>query len=314
MKYKLQTIKRYDFEDFIYCILLKKYIKINKEDMLNKILNIRNNMNSKRINSLIVEDVEINKYWLIGFVEGEGTFGIKNMKPYFQIGQHIKNYNILYKIEEYLENTFSYCILTNKKVLKDRINIVYIYNKNSNVKSLVINNIDDLYYNISPIFECNKMYTRKYIDYKLWLISLKCIKLGYIYFNNGRELMINIVNNINTKRYSTHIDNKELKNVKTLEYITNCWDKLLINDWPIDINKDIDHNRNSRLLIKELRSNNRYRVYIYENSKLLEGSPFKSYAEAHRVLGLNGSSRICYRYLDTGKLYKNKYLITSRLI
>ena len=45
---------------------------------------------------------------------------------------------------------------------------------------------------------------------------------------------------------------------------------------------------------------------------LIAGSPFSSYSEAHRALGLNPSSNTCNRYIDTGKLYKSCYLILSK--
>jgi hypothetical protein len=38
----------------------------------------------------------------MGFVEGEGTFGYKHLVPYFQIGQHGKNYFVLKAIELFL--------------------------------------------------------------------------------------------------------------------------------------------------------------------------------------------------------------------
>jgi hypothetical protein len=49
-----------------------------------------------------------------------------------------------------------------------------------------------------------------------------------------------------------------------------------------------------------------------KSKKLLEGSPFINYSSAHKALGLNSSSNTCNRYVDTGKLYKNEYLITSK--
>ena len=30
----------------------------------------------------------INTYWLLGFIEGEGTFGFQNLRPSFSVGQH----------------------------------------------------------------------------------------------------------------------------------------------------------------------------------------------------------------------------------
>lgn len=39
---------------------------------------------------------------IIGFVEGEGTFGYKHLAPYFQIAQHKKNLFVLEAIEKHL--------------------------------------------------------------------------------------------------------------------------------------------------------------------------------------------------------------------
>jgi hypothetical protein len=47
---------------------------------------------------------------------------------------------------------------------------------------------------------------------------------------------------------------------------------------------------------------------------MVKGSPFISYSAAHTAIGLNPSSNTCNRYIDTGKLYKNKYLFTSKPI
>jgi len=56
-------------------------------------------------------------------------------------------------------------------------------------------------------------------------------------------------------------------------------------------------------------------VYIYKDGKLVDGSPFPSYSLAHKALGLNSkSSNTCNRYIDTGKLYKKQYFISSKLV
>ncbi len=46
-------------------------------------------MNSSRIvyNYSLIPNLQINPYWLLGFIEGEGSFGLKNLSPYFQIGK-----------------------------------------------------------------------------------------------------------------------------------------------------------------------------------------------------------------------------------
>jgi hypothetical protein len=45
---------------------------------------------------------------------------------------------------------------------------------------------------------------------------------------------------------------------------------------------------------------------------LVEGSPFASYSATHKWLGLKTTSNTCNRYIDTNRLYKNKYIISSR--
>lgn len=45
--------------------------------------------------------------------------------------------------------------------------------------------------------------------------------------------------------------------------------------------------------------------------KIGEGSPFSNYSSVHKALGLQSSSKICFRYIDTGKLYKQQYIISS---
>ena len=39
-----------------------------------------------------------------------------------------------------------------------------------------------------------------------------------------------------------------------------------------------------------------------------------SFSAAHKALGLKPSSNTCNRYIDTGRLYKNKYIFTSKPI
>ena len=47
---------------------------------------------------------------------------------------------------------------------------------------------------------------------------------------------------------------------------------------------------------------------------MVKGSPFPSFSAAHKALGLKPSSNTCNRYIDTDRLYKNKYIFTSKPI
>lgn len=62
------------------------------------------------------------------------------------------------------------------------------------------------------------------------------------------------------------------------------------------------------------RSKNSTLVYIYYKNNMVKGSPFISYSAAHTAIGLKPSSNTCGRYIDTDKLYKNKYRFSSKPI
>lgn len=60
------------------------------------------------------------------------------------------------------------------------------------------------------------------------------------------------------------------------------------------------------------KSDNPIIVYIYTNEGIVEGSPFASFSLAHKALGLKPSSNMCNRYIDTNRLYKSKYIFSSK--
>ena len=55
-------------------------------------------------------------------------------------------------------------------------------------------------------------------------------------------------------------------------------------------------------------------IYVYKNNQLIEGSPFSNYSCVHKALGLRTNSKICFRYIDTGKFNKQQYIISSEPI
>ena len=53
-------------------------------------------------------------------------------------------------------------------------------------------------------------------------------------------------------------------------------------------------------------------VNVYDYGKLVEGSPFASYTQAALSLGnINISSAISKKKIDTGKLYRGRYMFES---
>lgn len=78
--YPLHTSKKLDFISFYEVLLIKSTNKVLSEVDMEKIISIKNSMNSKReifTYGTSKSQIIINPNWFIGFIEGEGTFGIE---------------------------------------------------------------------------------------------------------------------------------------------------------------------------------------------------------------------------------------------
>ena len=108
-KYNLYTTKWLDYIDFKKVVLFLSDSKTTKLSLseIEKIKNNMSHMNSGRTEynySLIPPRREVNPFWFLGFIEGEGTFGFKNLSPFFQLGQHIRSLYVLEAIANYLQS------------------------------------------------------------------------------------------------------------------------------------------------------------------------------------------------------------------
>lgn len=293
INFPLQSNKRLDFQDFYQAILIKgdKGHKISEED-LRKISLLKNGLNLGRLNNVDSSSLEgsaanslscsINPNWFIGFIEGDGTFGIKNGSPYFQISQKNSSLSLINALKVFissLPNTTSSLIPLSPPRVNTSIN------QKSNVLSLTVNNIDSLYYFLLPFFDQSSFFSRKYLDFKLWRISLLLHKFGYYFLPEGRQLLTDISNNINNNRYSTFINQYFIP----FDDLIKRSNIILASNPPFNINSGKTHTELSQNYSKSLVSKT---VFIYKNNKLIEGSPFKNYSEAHKVLGLSSSSKI----------------------
>lgn len=301
--YPLQT-KKYIDRNIFKLLLDKKLLNIDHEILLKdlekyKIILNKTNYNLSEIDPILSKNkkLNLNLNWIIGFTEAEGTFGIKNLSPYFQIAQHKISEDVLIGIEKWLIN------YTNNVNIKFNLTL----NKRTNVYSLVMNNMDVLWYVIIPLFLNNNMYSKKKVDFILWKKVVQIHKLGYHFMSLGKSLIVLITQNININSSTLDLNEKE-KNILEIEKLFNS---LLLVKPLIELNENIPHAKLIRncTKIKTTKS-----IYIYKNNVLLEGSPFNSYADANEALGLNRSGRTIFINIDTNKLYKNIYLIVSNKI
>jgi LAGLIDADG endonuclease len=168
-KFPLLTSKRLDFQDFHKAVLIKNKNNLSNTDK-ERIILLKNGMNSKReifTSYSINSQINVNPDWFIGFLEGEGTFGIKTGSSiYFQLAQKITSVESLNAIITFLTSLKSNALFgKNSKILP--LNVVSTINNKTNVMSLVTSSVDALYYYILPLLDTSKMYTFKFMDFKL---------------------------------------------------------------------------------------------------------------------------------------------------
>lgn len=316
LHYPLYTSKKLDFNSFYKVLLIKTTNKVLSDADMEKIVSIKNSMNSKReifTHSTSKSQIIINPNWFIGFLEGEGTFGIKTGSSlYFQVAQKNTSQECLNGITNFLLNLSSDASIRNdpdNKILP--INITNTINVRTNVVSLAIANVDALYYYLLPYLDSSKFYSRKVIDFKLWRIALLLKVYGYYYTTEGKNLFLDIAEILN-KRYSTDESVSDINNA--INNITERFNDIMLKDSPFDVKLNIPHTENVRKYSIANKSENPKTVYIYDDNKMVDGSPFASFSSAHKALGLKPSSNTCNRYIDTNRHYKNKYIFTSKPI
>jgi len=221
-EYPLLTHKQLNYRDWIKAIILKKLgleesrsLSINT---FNKIVDLKNGMNNLRTNyeGYLLSNGMVNKNWLVGFVEGDGTFYFSNSSVVFGITQ--KDKKILEKISYFLQNIpllplYIHLITPNKSNC--------IIKNNKTAYQLVITDTNVLFQYIYPFFKNLSFYTRKEIDFSILSLVLYLFIFGYNNLTKGKELLLKFSNNMNSKRYfsdlSDVIDIEEIENIFTMD-------------------------------------------------------------------------------------------------
>lgn len=155
------------------------------------------------------------------------------------------------------------------------------------------------------------MHTRKAIDFKLWTIALLLHKKGYYYLPEGRQLFTDISNIINKCRYST-TTNIENTNVIVDDIFKRSLEIFATNP-PFDVSSGMSHMELAKKFTISKGGRSGFAVHIYdlELGKELTGSPFSSYGAGHVAIGLSAGSRAIGRNIDTGKVFKGRYIFSS---
>nr|QBM09660.1 hypothetical protein [Dactylella sp.] len=163
-------------------------------------------MNSKRsdFTSISNQEVNITPYWLLGFIEGEGSFSINKHNKFrldFSLCQSIIDIKLMQSIKTYLENLPG----TNGKYA-GVIGISCSNSKNPNHKNAVRIETTQIEYfsNIFIPFLNNLIWrSKKQLDFQYWIFILKLKQHGHHFSKEGIELINKILSQMNNNRLST---------------------------------------------------------------------------------------------------------------
>lgn len=103
----LKTTKRLDFEDWqkAFQLYYKESTIDSRDDVISTIDKIKEGMNKGRLYEIYdSNNTNITIYWLLGFIEGEGSFNVvkDELITTFTLGQVSKDRPLLEKIVEFL--------------------------------------------------------------------------------------------------------------------------------------------------------------------------------------------------------------------
>lgn len=139
-KYTLNTSKYLDFLNFKEAFNLYNTREKLTEELIAKVLEFKNSMNTKRTNFNMPENhIVITKSWLLGFIEGDGSFSLEraNVEPVFSIKSTEKQLALLEKIKEYLENNLGFDLYSMHKLNCSSIFIISFEKARNNSQPLV---------------------------------------------------------------------------------------------------------------------------------------------------------------------------------
>nr|QBM09631.1 hypothetical protein [Dactylella sp.] len=266
-------------------------------------------MNTKRteFNLSLLPKRNLTPYWLLGFVEGDGSFCLPNLIPSLVIKQHSKNKHVLLQISKFLSDLTINSNLNTVEALNKPTPGIYNSSgksKSSNVLSLQISNTLQIFYHIMPFFKALEFKSRKKLDFKYWEAAVNLKALGYTTLPLGRKYFIAISEYINNKRYSTSLTKNKAPDMENIEN--------LLKTPPIfDLTSGLSFKDITNLARSNKGGTKGFGVNVYEKGILLEGSPFSSYTKAALALGNVNISSVISKNIDTGKLYKQRFKFES---
>lgn len=207
----LNSIKQLNFLAFKKAFDLYTNTKDKDLQLKQQIMGIKSSMNTHRTDySLSGHKFHITPYWLLGMIEGDGSFYVlfrdrDSISLKFDISQSDLDSALLVEIKNFLNNlAASKNLAKNERTYLDKHDFTSLSDKNLKVThTLFIGNV------LIPFLDDLTFITRKGLDYYYWKTVFKLKEKGVHHIPEGREVIDLIFSQMNERRYSTYKGDKK---------------------------------------------------------------------------------------------------------
>nr|YP_009254022.1 hypothetical protein [Hypomyces aurantius]ANC62708.1 hypothetical protein [Hypomyces aurantius] len=287
-KYPLNSNKHLDFIAFREAYELYVSSVSKTEELAKEIVILKDSMNKKRTNfdSEKPHKINITDNWLLGFVEGDGSFCVAKtgLILTFSLGQK-GNLALMEAIQSYLFNLANKNSSTTGRTEVQGESINFIYLTKSSRKSsseiiyvLIVKNKDYIENILIPYFDSLIFHSKKELDYLDWKSIGKLKNLGLHYLPEGVKLIELILSQMNENRLSS-------RGIKPVErnFIQSEVIRLLQGPSNYEI-------REGRIFIKSLNKYHSGRTKTKVELKDQEGLVFKTFDSMNKCAEFLGVS------------------------
>lgn len=287
--YPLQSTKLLNFLDFRKAFHIYNISPNRTPEVMDEVAKISRGMNRNRTDFIFpsFHQIQITRYWLLGFTEAEGSFGVKqdkqaykgNLAFRFVLSQSDLDLALLEAIKVFLVNIPSAKL---SGLIADKPVYINVSEKrqshHKNEATLSVTQMEFIKCVLIPLFDSMSWLSQKQFDYSLWKSIILLKEKGHHYTEEGFKLIQLIINQMNKHRLSSSG--------------SPVVDRVSLNSKIQDmLGKSVYENKSGRIWIS---SENRYLneggVGKEVNLVDTEGNTvriFKSYSEAARYLNIS---------------------------
>lgn len=211
-RYPFNGIKLLDFIDFqeAFFLYFDRPGKLD-EELISKILKLKSGMNKGREDFSMPSDhiVKITKYWLLGLIEGEGSFSLsrEKLRPSFQLLFTAAQKPLLEEIKRYLISNLGFDRISLWKINNSSIIGIFDIKAKGNSKPTVILEIRDvnvLNNYVIPFLSSMSFMSKKAYDFSDFRLICQLLYIGAHKDSTIKELILRLSLTMNDFRLSTY--------------------------------------------------------------------------------------------------------------